>query len=430
MNTRRRLIAAALASPVVLAACKVRTINEFPVTPADVRAVNLMLGSTGVDILDGDQVVFGALPFEAGTAYVEFDNERKTFVLRFTGQTTELANVEVPLAGEQSYTLVAFGTTDFPQLLSAPDVTSSSEGNVQIRLVNAAFGSPNYDVYITAPDVELDGSFAPNFIGIQGGSSTVSLRFEKATYRVRATPNGSLTVVYDSGPVDFTVSDSVDLFLYQLGSQSQATGMIMDVNGAMRQLLLPSSVTAVRLVNAAYQSGTIRGKVDGTVFTQDLVYPAVSGYGFPAAGLRTISVENPTTPGVDLASVQYAFEPSRDHSVVAVGPAGAVQLVVLEDDNRIPPLGGVRVRFTNMSSDGTVYDVFIGDVKQIVALAPRTASPYVILPAGVYTVTFRDPASGAIAITVPDLDFDEGRITTIHATGVAGNANAIRSTER
>ena len=82
MNTRRRLIAAALASPVVLAACKVRTINEFPVTPADVRAVNLMLGSTGVDILDGDQVVFGALPFEAGTGYVEFDNERKTFVLR------------------------------------------------------------------------------------------------------------------------------------------------------------------------------------------------------------------------------------------------------------------------------------------------------------------------------------------------------------
>ena len=430
MINRRRLILAALASPAALAGCKVKTINEFPVTPADVRAVNLMLGSTTVDILEGQDVVFGALAFESGTDYVEFDNSRKTFVLRFTGQTTELANAEIALAGEQAYTLVAYGTTDFPQFLSAPDVTATQDGNVQIRLVQVAFGGPSYDLYVTAPDVVLDGSFSPNFIGIQPGSTTVSLRFAHGTYRLRATPNGSLSVAYDSGPVDLSLSKSLDLFLYQLGSQSLATALLMDVDGAMRRQLLPSTVTAVRLVNAAYPSGTILGKYDGTVFTQELIYPAVSGYGFQAAGTHTVTVESTATPGTALASVEYAFAPAHDQSVVAVGPAGAVQLIVLADDNRVPPFGTVRTRFANMSSDNTAYDVYIGDVKQIAALPARTASQYVVMPDGVYTVTFRDPVSGAIAITIPDLELDDGRVTTLYAMGVAGNTNFLRSTER
>jgi len=206
--------------------------------------------------------------------------------------------------------------------------------------------------------------------------------------------------------------------------------MLMDVDGASRRLLLPSSIAAVRVVNAAYQSGAIAGKYDGTVFTASLTYPAVSGYGFQAAGTHTVSVESTATPGAVLASIEYAFAAAHDHSVVAVGPSGAVQLIVLPDDNRIPALGTVRTRFANMSSDNTVYDVYIGDVKQIAALPARTASQYVVMPAGVYTVTFRDPASGAIAITIPDLELEEGRVTTLYATGVAGNTNFVRSTER
>ena len=90
MNTRRRLLAAALAAPVVLASCKVRTINYFPGTPARVRAVNVMLDSTAVDIVEGDSVVFGAIAFEVGTDYIELENTQRTFSLRFAGQPGDL----------------------------------------------------------------------------------------------------------------------------------------------------------------------------------------------------------------------------------------------------------------------------------------------------------------------------------------------------
>jgi hypothetical protein len=430
MNTRRRLIAAALASPLVLTGCKVRTINYFPASTAHVRFVNLMLGSTAVDVVEGDTVVFGAIGFEGSTAYADFENTRRTFALRFTGQTTDLASLEVALSGEQSYTLVAFGTTEQPEILMASDVTTSNEGHVQLRLINVALGSPSYDLYITEPDVVFEGSLSPNFVGVQGGSSTTSLRFEQRTYRLRATTNGSLSVAYDSGPVDFTVSSSVDILLYTLGSQALPTAMILDIDGALRRLVLPSSVTAVRMMNAAYQSGTIFGKYDGTVFTAEIPYPGVTGYGFQAAGLHSVTVEATSTPGATIATLQADFPPARDTSLVAVGGAGAVQILAFPDDNRLPPPGTMRIRFVNASSDDAAYDAYLGDNKLVSALPARTASAYFTQPQGGYTVTFRDPGTGATVVTAGNLDLGNGRVTTIYLTGVVGNLNFQRSTER
>lgn len=430
MNQRRRLIAAALASPLVLAGCKIDTINYFPASTAKVRFVNVMLGSTAVDLVDGDAALFTAIPFEGSTDFVELENTRRTFSLRFTGQTELLASLDIALAGEQSYTILAFGTNDQPQLIIAPDVTTTSSGNVQLRLINVAHGSPSYDLYILRLLDAFPGELAPNFIGIQPGSSTTSLRFEQGIYRLVGTTNGSSSIAFDSGPMDFSGSSSSDIVFYTLGSQALPAVMILDVDGALRRLLVPSKISAARLVNAAFQTGPIIGKYDGTVFTAEVPYPGVTGYGFQAAGLHTVSVEATATPGATVASLQHEFPPSRDTSLVAVGTAGAVQILAFPDDNRVPPPGGMRLRIINASSDNAAYDVFVGDTKQVTALAARAASAYLVLPAGTYTITFRDPGTGTTVATLADVDLSEGRVTTIYLTGVVGNLQTMRSTER
>jgi hypothetical protein len=430
MNRRRRLIAAALASPLVLAGCKVDTINYFPPSTAKVRFVNLMLGSTAVDLIEGDTTLFTAIPFEGSTDFIDLENTRRSFVLRFTGQTDDLGSIDIALAGEASYTILAFGTPEQPELMIAPDVTTTSSGNVQLRLINVAQGSPSYDLYITEPLVEFDDNLSPNFIGIQAGSSTTSLRFEQRIYRLRATPNGSRSIAYDSGLVDFTVTSSSDIVFYTLGSQALPAVMILDVDGALRRMPVPSRISAARLVNAAFQTGTIIGKYDGTVFTAEVPYPGVTGYGFQAAGLHTVAVEAVATPGATIASLEHDFPPSRDTSLVAVGAAGAVQILAFPDDNRVPPPGGMRLRIINASSDNAAYDVFVGDTKQVTALAARAASAYLVLPAGTYAITFRDPGTGTTVATLADVDLSEGRVTTIYLTGVVGNLQTMRSTER
>jgi hypothetical protein len=430
MNTRRRFIAAALASPLVLAGCKVETINYFPASNARVRFVNVMLGSTAVDLVEGDTVLFGAIPFEGSTAFTDLENTQRTFTIRFTGETTSLGSVDIALAGEQSYTIVAFGTTDQPELLIAPDVTSSSAGHVQVRVVNVAFGSPAYDVFITDPDVVLDNNVSPNFVGISGGSSTTSLRFEQKALRIRVAPNGSSSIAFDSGPVDFTVSSSVDLVFYTLGSQALPAMLLLDVDGASRHQLVPSSTTAIRYINAAYQTGAIIGKYDGTIITAEIPYPGVTGYGYQASGVHTVTFEAVATPGATVASLQHDFPMSRDTSLVVVGAPGALQVLALPDDNRVAGPGAMRIRFVNAVSDSGTYDAFLGDTKLVSALPARTASAYFTQPGANYTITFRDPGTGATVATLSDVGLGEGRVTTIYLTGVAGSLQVLRSTER
>lgn len=430
MNPRRRLLASALAAPLVLAGCKVRTINYFPVKPAFVRFVNVMLDDVVLEVIEGDTIYWTDVGFEGSTDFVEFANEQKTFRVRPVGTTEDYLSVTLALAGEQPYTLAAFGTAANGAVLLLPDARISGSGNVQFRLINLSFGGSSTDLYITEPGVEIDDQVSPNLVGVSAGSSTVSLRFAPGAWRIRATPNGSQTVVYDSGALDFPADTSTDLLIYTLGSASLFQMMILDVDGAGRRMVVPNALTAVKLVNAAVQTGAINAFYDGTKFVSDAAYPAASSYAFLPQGAHGLTVEAASVPGATIASVSRTFEPATDVSVLVVGLPGALQAIVLEDDNRSPVSGKTHVRFVNASSDAAAYDVYVGDARQVAGLAARTASGYFELDNGTYTVTFREPGSGAVVLTIAEADLGEGNVTTFYLTGVAGQLSSIRSTDR
>ena len=52
----------------------------------------------------------GILPFEGMTAYNDFSNETHTFSVAAAGSISTLTQANFNLAGEASYTLIAFGT--------------------------------------------------------------------------------------------------------------------------------------------------------------------------------------------------------------------------------------------------------------------------------------------------------------------------------
>ena len=70
MNLRRRLVVTALAAPALLAGCKVRTINYFPVVAARVRFANLMLDSGARDVFEGEAEVWSAIGFDGTTRFL------------------------------------------------------------------------------------------------------------------------------------------------------------------------------------------------------------------------------------------------------------------------------------------------------------------------------------------------------------------------
>lgn len=431
MITRRRLLAAAASTPIVLAGCKVRTINYFPPSTAHVRFANLTLGSAGLDVKEGDTTIWSAVAFQQSTDYVDFNNEQKTFALFVTGQTTQIASATVALAGEQSYSLLSYGTTDVTNALLAPDASpNAGNDNFLIRIIDVAAGLPAFDAYFTDPTIPVDDNLSPNFVNLQSGSSTVALRFPVGVYSLRMTIASSKSVVYDSGPRTFPGNASTDFVLYTLGTASLPQVMQLDVQDGGVRAVLPSTIATARVVNGAVQAGGINVKVAGTTVAAGLAYGASSLYTFVTAGSNLISVEAASTPGAPIATLQADFGSARELSLVVLGLAGAVRIIALTDDNQVPISGSCRTRFVNASSDTAAYDVYVGDTKAFAALPAGTASTYAIVNAGTATVTFRDPGTGAIALTITDVSFGDSRVLSIYAVGTAGALGSIVNTDR
>ena len=431
MNLRRRLVVSALAAPALLAGCKVRTINYFPVKSARVRFANFMLDSGPLDVFDGDTEVWSAVGFEGSTPYVDFDNVEKTFAVRVPDATTDLTSAKLALAGEQPYTYVAYGSLPSPQSILVPDpTTATGSGTMQIRLIDVSSGSSSIDIYITKPDVAVDENIGPNLAGLSSGSSTVSLRFEAGPMRVRATPNGSKALVYDSGSYEFAPDTTYDMMLYAIGSAALPQAMLIEVNATQARVPLPNTLGGVKLVNGAIDAGKVNGLSDGTEIISEVDYPGSSVYAIQTTVSHVYTFEKDATPGAAIATITRTPVSARDGTVLITGFPGAVQAIAFDDDNRLAGPGETRVRFLNGVADGSTFDVYVGDARQAQALAPRTVSAYFTIVPVSATVTFRDPASGTTLVTVESVALGEGRTTTVCVVGAAGALKSVVNNDR
>jgi hypothetical protein len=418
MPTRRLTLAALLLVPIALAGCKIETINYFPPKPAHVRAVNVMAGAPTLDMSAGDEPTWPAVAFEGTTDFVDLDNEQTTLAAKLPSAASPLVSADYSLAGEQTYSLVAYGSTSAPQLMLMPDANlEPGSGRTQLRLAQAATGIGVVDVYLTAPDLPLDG-LLPNLVGVSYGAATPYLQFSPGTYRVRVTGSGTATVIYDSGARSFSDNTSTDMILYARTSGRLPSALLIDVNGAGRRLVAENTLAQTKFVHAAPQSGNVNVLIDSTAVFNAVPYVGATLYATVTAAAHAITLEAAATPGAPLASVTPTFAPASDTTIVLTGLVGSTRALVLADDNVPPPSGVSRVRFVNASIGAGPLDLLIDNVKRASAVAENAASAYVDIPAGTYTVAFADPATGTVRATLsPAVDFLDGYTTSVYAIG-------------
>jgi hypothetical protein len=420
MSTRRLTLAALLALPLALAGCKINTINSFPTVSAHVRAVNVVTGTTAVDVLVEDAATWPGLAFEGSTDYVDLDNKQTTFNVRLQGETALLVTGTFSLAGEQTYTLVTYGTPTQPLLLLLPDATiQPGSGRSQLRIVNTATGIGAVDAYLTAPGIALD-TIGPQFAGIGYSGATTYLQFAPGTYQLRITTSGTKDVIYDSGAIDFSDNTSTDLLAYATTSGRLMNALLLDVNGAGQRRVARNTLAQVKFVNAAVQAGAVNALVDGTALFTNLGVALPTGYSTVAAGTRAITFEAAATPGVPIASVSPSLAAASDSTVIVTGLAGSTHAVVLADNNVPPNPGNARFRFVNSSIGVGPLDVLVNNVKQAPAIAQDSASGYMELASGTYTIAFADAATGTVVLTISEVSATDGTTNSVFAIGTAG----------
>jgi Domain of unknown function (DUF4397) len=420
-------LAVLLALPLVLAGCKVNSINYFPPKPAHFRVVNVLGAALPIDVSVNGTVVWSNLAFEGMTGYVEFENSSTDVSVSLSGSGAFLVDQTYNPAGNESYTLVVYGTIFAPTLGVMADVTQAPpSGQFALNFFNAAptgnavnIGLYPIDIYITKPGQVID-NLSPNFSFIQYTNTNLFTQMGAGDYELRFTIAGTKTNIYDSGTLTFSDQTATDVIIYSKGSTVLTNVLLDDSDGAARQVVANNLLTRIRAMNAAFQTGPVNELVNDVPLNSALAFTTASPYNTIPAGPAVVTFEAASAPGAPIATLNTTLLPAVDQTVFVTGFAGATTAVGLIDNN-LPPAGGTAsVRFVNASPNSNPLDVYVGDVKEVPALATNAASAYASISANLYVVSFKDSVTGETVLSMPNTGFNSGQTYTIYVLGPAG----------
>ena len=428
MPTFFKSLAVLLALPLILAGCKINSINYFPPTPAHFRVVNVLGSTTPIDVAFNGVAAWSGLNFEAMTGYLDFENVSTKVVVSFTGSgTTLVEQTFAAVTGNQSYTLIVFGTPYGPSIgIMSDAMNPPPSGKFVLNVFNAApigngsvTGTTSVDLYLTTPGQALD-TITPTFTYISYTTGNIVGQFGSGQYQLRLTVAGTKVVIYDSGPLTFQEQTATDLVIYSRGSAVLANVVLNDSDGAGQQLVANNRLARLKVVNGAFQTGPVNQLLDGNAKVSNLAYQTASLYQIVAAGAGTVTFEASAAPGATIASLANPFPGATDQSVFVTGFAGATSAVALLDNNLPPPSGAASIRYVNASPNSGPLDVFANDVLQAKAVGTNAASAYLGLNTGSYTVTFKDSTTGLTVLTLSGLGFNAAQTYSVYALGPAG----------
>ncbi len=419
MSLRRTFLGAvALACVALLAGCKVSTINYFPPHPASVRVMNLMTDTTSVSVQVAGNNTYTNVAPETATGYQSFDNVTTSFSVFLNGSTTSGISFSVPLAGEQPYTLLVFGTAQSPSATLLSEVAKApTNGNIQVSVFNAALNNGAVDIYVTTPGADIT-QLNPNYTYVSFNGSSLNLAFAPGTYQIQVTQQGTKTVLFDSGGTVLQPNIALSLVLYSRGSASLVNTAVLQSQGPTG--FLNSIFAQLKGVNGGDPAiGPVNQLLGTLAVNANIAYGTASTYFKGPAGNTTINFEASATPGAIVASVPGTLSAARDYSAFLVGAAGAQQAYLLQDMN-VPPTasGTVRLRFVNAMPGANPVNVTVAGTAQATAIAFPTASAYAQVTSGAAVpITFTDAATGATIIAItPDINVALPPFTTVPQT--------------
>jgi hypothetical protein len=420
-------LAVILALPLVLAGCKINSINYFPPSFAHIRVVNVLGTTTPINVSANGATVWSGLNFEAMTGYQDFENVTTKISISLAGATSPLLEQTIYPTGNQSSTLVIYGTVSAPLLgTMVDDDQPPPSGQFQLNVFNAApiangtsLGNYPLDFYFTPPGQAID-TISPKFPGIYYTNGNIFGLFAAGQYQLRLTVAGTKLIIYDSGPLTFSEQTATDLVIYSRGSEILANVLLNDSDGAGKQVIANSLLSRLKVVNGAFQSGPVNQLLNGAAGVSNLAYGAASVYNVVGAGAATVTFEASSAPGAPIASLPYTLVAGADQSIFVAGFAGATSAVALHDINLPPASNAASVRFVNGSPDSASLDVYVNDTLLVKGVATYQASVYVQLANGTYTITFKDSGTGATVLTLSNVALNSQQTFSVYAFGSAG----------
>ena len=170
---------------------------------ARIRVVHASPDAPAVDVFVNGSKVFENLPFREYTDYQPISAGTYNVQVKLTGTDTTVLQASPALSSGTDYTVIATGYANpgknpgLDVILLTDNNALPADGGVKLRVVHAAPGAPNVDVYVTSPFETLMGK-TPILSNVPWKAGSGYLEVPAANYQARVAVAGTQTIAVDS----------------------------------------------------------------------------------------------------------------------------------------------------------------------------------------------------------------------------------------
>ena len=396
------------------------------------RVVNLVPNATFITLtLDNDAPVVTGLGFQQLTSYLQVTGGVREFKVSFDNNQTFIIDQSFPIVIGADNTFVVSGPVEetFGKLILDTQLFLPNGGTFDVRALNTATGSILLDVYLTPPGTDLAAT-APSIPNVPVGPVTAFFVVNTGDYELRVTPAGTKEVIYDTGVLSFADKTFSQFVIYSTGSSRLVDVARLNIDSNGTGQVMPSTLAEFKLLNASSLASPINVLLDGNLVLANVPFGGVSSYQITSAGAHQIQVQAASTPGANLLTIPVNLGPASDTSVAVSGSAGALQGLVLSDNNLPAGISHARIRFVNASPDFPALDVYINFVAQFTNVATNSTSPYTEIQADLsggttYEFDFNLAGTTNRVVSVPGVVVTANKTYTVYVVGSGAAAQGV-----
>ena len=156
-----------------------------------------------------------------------------------------------------------------------------------------------------------------------------------------------------------------------------------------------------------------------------LTFPNNTGYLQVEAGNRNIKV-NVSGTSTTVIEADLALAKDMNYSVFAVDSVSKISAVVLTDDLTSPAAGKAHVRFIHLSPNAPAVDIAVASSGAVVFgnKSFKEFTDFTPLDAGTYNLDVRVAGTSTVALVLPAITLEAGKIYTVFAKGFLGGSGA------
>ena len=398
---------------------------------ANVRALNLISGASGVKITAGGTTIMTGGSFETLTGFTGIGAGNQEFKVTLAGSTGTLVDLIYSLSSGISFSFVTTGTPGATIAVLLADVyTTPSGSNFAFRVLDMSLVATVIDVYLTDPGADI-ATATPVVTAASFGSPTLFVNTPSGSRQMRITTTGTKTVIYDA-LVNFGAGTGQTLVTYGRGSGTLVNAAILASNTTGG--IVDNTLAQFKVANGTAVGAPLNIKVDGTTAVSNLAPAAIAPYQTLAAGTRQITVESSASPGATLLTIAPNFVPATDTSIALSGPAGSLASLVLADSNPPVAAGRAQLRVVNISPDFTAVDVYANFGKLVSGLAANTGSANTLVDAAsagtTYQIDFNAAGTTTVVLSVPGLVLAGGHTYTVYLLGSGPTLAGVLTQDR